>query len=134
MPRINSSGNVPINNVLPKVPAGNAKKGAQSGTMTGWGNGMVRKIMSSARFLITERPRDLVKCCTFLKISYTNSIPYYNILYITSSSPPLHPGFDSPSTDRSGAKLFKAKCAQCHTAEKGGAAKQGPARWRQRWP
>jgi cytochrome c len=30
---------------------------------------------------------------------------------------------------KKGAKLFKAKCAQCHTAEKGGAAKQGPPLW-----
>jgi cytochrome c len=28
-----------------------------------------------------------------------------------------------------GAKLFKAKCAQCHTVEKGGAAKSGPPLW-----
>merc|ERR1712241_487676 len=27
---------------------------------------------------------------------------------------------------KAGAKLFKAKCAQCHTIEKGGNAKQGP--------
>lgn len=27
---------------------------------------------------------------------------------------------------KKGAKLFKAKCAQCHTIEKGGADKQGP--------
>ena len=27
---------------------------------------------------------------------------------------------------KKGAKLFKAKCAQCHTAESGGAMKQGP--------
>ena len=27
---------------------------------------------------------------------------------------------------KKGAKLFKAKCAQCHTIEKGGNAKQGP--------
>jgi len=26
-----------------------------------------------------------------------------------------------------GAKLFKAKCAQCHTCEPGGSSKQGPA-------
>jgi len=30
---------------------------------------------------------------------------------------------------KKGAKLFKAKCAQCHTCEKGGAAKQGPPLW-----
>ena len=30
---------------------------------------------------------------------------------------------------KKGAKLFKAKCAQCHTAEAGGAAKQGPPLW-----
>eukprot|EP00933_Yihiella_yeosuensis_P021500 TRINITY_DN16_c0_g1_i4.p1 TRINITY_DN16_c0_g1~~TRINITY_DN16_c0_g1_i4.p1 ORF type:complete len:161 (+),score=22.02 TRINITY_DN16_c0_g1_i4:147-629(+) len=29
-------------------------------------------------------------------------------------------------TIEKGAKLFKAKCAQCHTIEKGGNAKQGP--------
>merc|ERR1712045_770016 len=27
---------------------------------------------------------------------------------------------------KKGAKLFKAKCAQCHTCEKGGLVKQGP--------
>jgi cytochrome c len=31
--------------------------------------------------------------------------------------------------EKKGAKLFKAKCAQCHTAEKGGAAKSGPLLW-----
>jgi cytochrome c len=31
--------------------------------------------------------------------------------------------------EKKGAKLFKAKCAQCHTAEKGGAAKSGPPLW-----
>jgi cytochrome c len=30
---------------------------------------------------------------------------------------------------KKGAKLFKAKCAQCHTCEKGGAAKSGPPLW-----
>jgi cytochrome c len=44
-------------------------------------------------------------------------------------------GIDEPAVDvpagssKKGAKLFKAKCAQCHTAEKGGAAKQGPPLW-----
>lgn len=28
-----------------------------------------------------------------------------------------------------GAKLFKSKCAQCHTDNKGGATKQGPNLW-----
>jgi len=30
---------------------------------------------------------------------------------------------------KKGAKLFKGKCAQCHTIEKGGNAKQGPPLW-----
>merc|ERR1712086_986593 len=30
---------------------------------------------------------------------------------------------------KKGAKLFKSKCAQCHTIEKGGNAKQGPPLW-----
>jgi cytochrome c len=29
--------------------------------------------------------------------------------------------------DKKGAKLFKAKCAQCHSFEKGGSNKSGPA-------
>tara|TARA_B100001109_G_scaffold252759_1_gene249315 strand:+ start:778 stop:1089 length:312 start_codon:yes stop_codon:yes gene_type:complete len=32
-------------------------------------------------------------------------------------------------SEKKGAKLFKAKCAQCHTMEKNGASKQGPALW-----
>jgi len=37
------------------------------------------------------------------------------------------PQVDVPGGDnKKGAKLFKAKCAQCHTHEKGGAAKSGP--------
>merc|ERR1712167_363784 len=30
---------------------------------------------------------------------------------------------------KKGAKLFKGKCAQCHTIEKGGLVKQGPPLW-----
>merc|ERR1712224_186122 len=30
---------------------------------------------------------------------------------------------------KKGAKLFKAKCAQCHTIEEGGNVKQGPPLW-----
>merc|ERR1712050_68282 len=30
---------------------------------------------------------------------------------------------------KKGAKLFKAKCYQCHTIEEGGNAKQGPPLW-----
>jgi len=30
---------------------------------------------------------------------------------------------------KKGAKLFKGKCAQCHTIEKGGTTKQGPPLW-----
>merc|ERR1712048_99850 len=37
------------------------------------------------------------------------------------------PDVEVPAGDsKKGAKLFKAKCAQCHTIEKGGLAKQGP--------
>lgn len=37
------------------------------------------------------------------------------------------PNVDVPAGDaKKGAKLFKSKCAQCHTCEAGGAAKQGP--------
>mmetsp|Transcript_74108 Transcript_74108/g.221168 ORF Transcript_74108/g.221168 Transcript_74108/m.221168 type:complete len:115 (-) Transcript_74108:177-521(-) len=40
------------------------------------------------------------------------------------------PQVDVPEGDtKKGAKLFKAKCAQCHTIEKGGNAKQGPPLW-----
>merc|ERR1711972_535193 len=40
------------------------------------------------------------------------------------------PQIDVPAGDaKKGAKLFKAKCAQCHTIEKGGNAKQGPPLW-----
>eukprot|EP00811_Abedinium_folium_P011814 NODE_20941_length_775_cov_16.544753.p2 GENE.NODE_20941_length_775_cov_16.544753~~NODE_20941_length_775_cov_16.544753.p2 ORF type:complete len:117 (-),score=24.84 NODE_20941_length_775_cov_16.544753:305-655(-) len=37
------------------------------------------------------------------------------------------PDVEVPAGDvKKGQKLFKSKCAQCHTADKGGAAKQGP--------
>merc|ERR1711924_520573 len=37
------------------------------------------------------------------------------------------PDVEVPGGDvKKGAKLFKAKCAQCHTIEKGGLVKQGP--------
>ncbi|CDJ43384.1 cytochrome c, putative [Eimeria tenella] len=37
------------------------------------------------------------------------------------------PDVTVPAGDpKAGAKVFKAKCAQCHTVNKGGAAKQGP--------
>ncbi|KAI4835958.1 cytochrome c [Plasmodium brasilianum] len=37
------------------------------------------------------------------------------------------PQVEVPAGDyKKGAKLFKAKCAQCHTINKGGAVKQGP--------
>merc|ERR1711957_72699 len=40
------------------------------------------------------------------------------------------PDIEVPAGDvKKGAKLFKAKCAQCHTIEKGGNAKQGPPLW-----
>jgi len=37
------------------------------------------------------------------------------------------PDVDVPAGDsKKGAKLFKSKCAQCHTIDAGGATKQGP--------
>ena len=44
--------------------------------------------------------------------------------------PVPEPDVTVPEGDsKKGAKLFKAKCAQCHTIEKGGNAKQGPPLW-----
>lgn len=44
--------------------------------------------------------------------------------------PVLEPDVEVPAGDtKKGAKLFKAKCAQCHTIEKGGNSKQGPPLW-----
>ena len=40
------------------------------------------------------------------------------------------PEVEIPEGDKKkGAKLFKAKCFQCHTIEEGGNAKQGPPLW-----
>ena len=40
------------------------------------------------------------------------------------------PDVDIPPGDvERGARLFKAKCAQCHSAEQGGIAKHGPPLW-----
>lgn len=37
------------------------------------------------------------------------------------------PDVEMPEGDaKKGAKVFKSKCAQCHTVESGGASKQGP--------
>merc|ERR1711879_984463 len=47
-----------------------------------------------------------------------------------ATMPIAEPQVDVPEGDvKKGAKLFKAKCAQCHTIEKGGNAKQGPPLW-----
>eukprot|EP00927_Polykrikos_kofoidii_P019622 TRINITY_DN1919_c0_g1_i3.p1 TRINITY_DN1919_c0_g1~~TRINITY_DN1919_c0_g1_i3.p1 ORF type:complete len:115 (+),score=16.29 TRINITY_DN1919_c0_g1_i3:116-460(+) len=44
--------------------------------------------------------------------------------------PIIEPDVEVPAGDaKKGAKLFKAKCAQCHTIEKGGNVKQGPPLW-----
>jgi len=41
--------------------------------------------------------------------------------------PKAEPDVTVPAGDATkGAKLFKAKCAQCHTVNQGGASKQGP--------
>ena len=40
------------------------------------------------------------------------------------------PDVEVPAGDaKKGAKLFKGKCAQCHTIEKGGLTKSGPPLW-----
>merc|ERR1712216_630314 len=47
---------------------------------------------------------------------------------ITMSRP--EPDVEVPAGDvKKGAKLFKAKCYQCHTIEAGGNSKQGPPLW-----
>merc|ERR1712048_383293 len=44
--------------------------------------------------------------------------------------PMPEPAVEVPAGDvKKGAKLFKGKCAQCHTIEKGGLVKQGPPLW-----
>merc|ERR1712117_818375 len=49
---------------------------------------------------------------------------------IEASMVKAEPDVQVPEGDiKKGAKLFKAKCAQCHTCEKGGNAKQGPPLW-----
>merc|ERR1711990_462359 len=43
---------------------------------------------------------------------------------------PAEPDVEVPAGDaKKGAKLFKGKCAQCHTIDKGGNDKQGPNLW-----
>jgi cytochrome c len=47
---------------------------------------------------------------------------------ITTTMGKDEPEVEVPAGDaKKGAKLFKAKCAQCHTCESGGVSKQGPA-------
>merc|ERR1712032_1217179 len=57
----------------------------------------------------------------------------FALLRFTQTTPIMpipEPQAEVPSGDvKKGAKLFKAKCAQCHTVEKGGNAKQGPPLW-----
>merc|ERR1711879_920406 len=46
---------------------------------------------------------------------------------LIGAMPVPEPDVEVPAGDtKKGAKLFKAKCAQCHTIEKGGNVKQGP--------
>merc|ERR1711948_100185 len=47
-----------------------------------------------------------------------------------SAMPIEEPNVEVPEGEvKKGAKLFKGKCAQCHTIEKGGNSKQGPPLW-----
>jgi len=51
-----------------------------------------------------------------------------NLAFATMGIP--EPDIEVPEGNvKKGAKLFKGKCAQCHTVEKGGNAKQGPPLW-----
>merc|ERR1712190_235628 len=58
------------------------------------------------------------------------SVARLDFLFSTCSAramPIEEPDVEVPEGDtKKGAKLFKAKCAQCHTIEKGGNVKQGP--------
>merc|ERR1712117_466851 len=55
---------------------------------------------------------------------------WLNALYrsgVGVAMPVPEPDVQVPAGDvKKGAKLFKSKCAQCHTCEKGGLVKQGP--------
>merc|ERR1712217_758006 len=62
--------------------------------------------------------------------SFVTSPRHCNTL--PTSAMPLvpEPNIEVPEGDaKKGAKIFKGKCAQCHTCEKGGLVKQGPPLW-----
>jgi len=55
-------------------------------------------------------------------------VPLPRTSFLTMPIP--EPDVEVPEGEvKKGAKLFKSKCAQCHTIEKGGNAKQGPPLW-----
>merc|ERR1712129_433583 len=59
--------------------------------------------------------------------SYSPVLTLVSFTRVRHTMPIPEPQIEVPAGDvKKGAKLFKAKCAQCHTCEKGGLVKQGP--------
>ena len=62
-------------------------------------------------------------------IDWRPSQSHYPV-FCAFAMPVPEPDVEVPAGDsKKGAKLFKAKCAQCHTIEQGGLTKQGPPLW-----
>ena len=81
----------------------------------------------SAKILRALRPKKKFSDNSFSPSPQDTAPQFALVLFWTM---PAEPEVDVPAGNvKKGAKLFKAKCAQCHTAEKGGAAKQGPPLW-----